>query len=176
MFSTRIQLQKRTPENGIDRENYLSLLVDEYLNSSSFDAKCQVLANLANFSYDPVNYGYIRDVGVLDIFLYVLKNESNYKLLHFACAGVCNLCLDPLNTDYILNYGILSLMPRVLRSENDDIITSSLTILIQLNNILNSFQKFNAELIEQVRKLKSNGNKVIVNLATIFVEDVSHTK
>lgn len=35
MFSTKSQLRKRTPENGTDRENYLSLLVDEYLNSSS---------------------------------------------------------------------------------------------------------------------------------------------
>lgn len=35
MFSSKSQLQKRTPENGTDRENFLSLLVDEYLNSTS---------------------------------------------------------------------------------------------------------------------------------------------
>lgn len=36
MFSNKSQLKKRTPENGIDRENFLSLLVDEYLNSTSY--------------------------------------------------------------------------------------------------------------------------------------------
>lgn len=36
MFSSQAQLKKRTPENGNDRENYLSLLVDEYINTNSF--------------------------------------------------------------------------------------------------------------------------------------------
>lgn len=57
------------------------------------DAKSQILANLANFAYDPINYTYIRDVGVLDILLYVLKNDSDENLIHFASAGVCNLCI-----------------------------------------------------------------------------------
>lgn len=36
MFSNKTQLLKRTPENGTDRESFLSLLVDEYLHSSSY--------------------------------------------------------------------------------------------------------------------------------------------
>lgn len=36
MFSNKSQLKRRTPENGIDRENFLSLLVDEYLNSTLY--------------------------------------------------------------------------------------------------------------------------------------------
>lgn len=36
MFSNKSQLNRRTPENGTDRENFLSLLVDEYLNSTSY--------------------------------------------------------------------------------------------------------------------------------------------
>ena len=36
MFSSRAQLKKRTPEDGTDREDYLSLLVDEYINTNSF--------------------------------------------------------------------------------------------------------------------------------------------
>lgn len=36
MFSNKAQLQKRTPENGTDRESFLSLLVDEFLHSTSF--------------------------------------------------------------------------------------------------------------------------------------------
>lgn len=39
MFSTEGQLRKRTPQNGTDRENFLSLLVDEYLQSTSYGMK-----------------------------------------------------------------------------------------------------------------------------------------
>lgn len=36
MFSNKSQLRKRTPENGTDRETFLSLLVDEYLHSTAY--------------------------------------------------------------------------------------------------------------------------------------------
>ncbi|XP_013167114.1 PREDICTED: armadillo repeat-containing protein 7 [Papilio xuthus] len=172
MFSTKSQLRKRTPENGTDRENYLSLLVDEYLNSSSLDAKCQVLANLANFAYDPINYCFIRDVGALDIFLYVLKNESNDKLVNFACGGISNLCLDPLNTTYILDSGILNLVPRLLKSGNTGIVASTLSIIIQIHNSLGKPELFNSEIIQNAEILKSSEEKVIANLATVFHQDV----
>lgn len=38
-----------------------------------------MIANLANFANNPINYSYIRDVGVSDIFLYVLKIEKKRK-------------------------------------------------------------------------------------------------
>lgn len=34
MFSTSQSLQKRTPENGIGREEYIKLLADEYYETS----------------------------------------------------------------------------------------------------------------------------------------------
>lgn len=45
MFSNKSLLKKRTPENGIDRENFLSLLVDEYLNSTSHGELWPISAN-----------------------------------------------------------------------------------------------------------------------------------
>ncbi|KOB73749.1 Armadillo repeat-containing protein 7 [Operophtera brumata] len=130
MFSSKSQLQKRTPENGTDRENFLSLLVDEFLHSSSYEAKCQVLANLANFAYDPINYGYIRDVGVLDIFLHVLKNEADQNLQHFAIAGVCNLCLDPENARYVVDNSGVNPVKALLKSNNTDILADTITTLL----------------------------------------------
>lgn len=35
MFSSRSHLQKRTPEGGIDREQYIGLLGEEYYTTSS---------------------------------------------------------------------------------------------------------------------------------------------
>ena len=33
------------------------------------ESKQQVLANLANFAYDPINYDYMRRLNILDLFL-----------------------------------------------------------------------------------------------------------
>lgn len=55
------------------------------------DAKEQVLANLANFAYDPINYGYIRQLNIIDLFLGALS-ERNPRLVRFAIGGLCNLC------------------------------------------------------------------------------------
>ena len=33
------------------------------------EAKKQVLANLANFSYDPINFAYLKELNVVDLFL-----------------------------------------------------------------------------------------------------------
>ncbi|XP_028175977.1 armadillo repeat-containing protein 7 [Ostrinia furnacalis] len=172
MFSSRAQLEKRTPENGTDRENFLSLLVDEYLNSSSYDAKCQVLANLANFAYDPINYGYIRDVGVLDIFLYVLKNEADSKLLHFASAGICNLCLDPANAEYILNHMGLQPIIALLESENNETVANCITTLIYLFNEQTQSEINTSDITKKVQSLAVSDDKMLANLATIFLQDI----
>lgn len=54
------------------------------------ESKRQVLANLANFAYDPVNYLHIRTQKVIDLFLEQLASDDN-QLIAFAAAGLCNL-------------------------------------------------------------------------------------
>uniref|UniRef100_A0A2A4K3W2 MaoC-like domain-containing protein n=1 Tax=Heliothis virescens TaxID=7102 RepID=A0A2A4K3W2_HELVI len=159
MFSSKTQLQKRTPENGTDRESFLSLLVDEYLHSSSYDAKCQVLANLANFAYDPINYQYIRDVGVLDIFLHVIKNESSHQLLHFASAGICNLSCDPLNAEYIITQSGLKPIIALLKSSHDDILADTITTLYYLNNNQTKAEITTTEVIKHIRDIQKSNDK-----------------
>ena len=55
-------------------------------------AKEQVLANLANFAYDPVNYDYLWRLKVLDLFLNALE-DNNKKIVSYAIGGICNICL-----------------------------------------------------------------------------------
>jgi hypothetical protein len=122
MFSTKKQLIKRTGKNGITRYPFLKLLVTEYKTTKSkgkirfykygyfsltyitlincsfhfeLDAKEQVMANLANFAYDPINYGYMRQLQIIDLFLHALS-ENNPKLIRFAIGGICNLSLGKL--------------------------------------------------------------------------------
>ena len=50
-----------------------------------------MLANLANFAYDPINYDHLHKLNVLDLFLDSLT-ESDPKLIEFALGGLCNCC------------------------------------------------------------------------------------
>ncbi|XP_075418310.1 armadillo repeat-containing protein 7 isoform X2 [Tenrec ecaudatus] len=56
------QKPKVDPQMG--RLGYLQALVTEFQETESQDAKEQVLANLANFAYDPNNYQYLRQLRV----------------------------------------------------------------------------------------------------------------
>ncbi|XP_063097931.1 armadillo repeat-containing protein 7 isoform X2 [Cavia porcellus] len=75
--------QKPKVEPHVGRLAYLQALVTEFQETESQDAKEQVLANLANFAYDPSNYEYLRQLQVLDLFLDTLS-EENESLVEFA--------------------------------------------------------------------------------------------
>lgn len=118
MFHKPQDLLKRTPADGINRPEFLKQLVQEFrkTNSSGIkyswlpnkpqpqltywyilmylftysESKLQVLANLANFAYDPVNYQHIRTQKVIDLFIEQLASDDN-QLIAFAAAGLCNL-------------------------------------------------------------------------------------
>ncbi|XP_027482091.1 armadillo repeat-containing protein 7 isoform X2 [Zalophus californianus] len=75
--------QKPKVDPHVGRLGYLQALVTEFQETESQDAKEQVLANLANFAYDPNNYQYLRQLQVLDLFLDSLS-EENETLVEFA--------------------------------------------------------------------------------------------
>ncbi|XP_060250997.1 armadillo repeat-containing protein 7 isoform X2 [Ovis aries] len=75
--------QKPKVDPHVGRLGYLQALVTEFQETQSQDAKEQVLANLANFAYDPGNYQYLRQLQVLDLFLDSLS-EENETLVEFA--------------------------------------------------------------------------------------------
>ncbi|XP_029418569.1 armadillo repeat-containing protein 7 isoform X3 [Nannospalax galili] len=75
--------QKPKVDPHVGRLGYLQALVTEFQETESQDAKEQVLANLANFAYDPGNYQYLRQLQVLDLFLDSLS-EENENLVKFA--------------------------------------------------------------------------------------------
>ncbi|XP_060058710.1 armadillo repeat-containing protein 7 isoform X2 [Erinaceus europaeus] len=75
--------QKLKADPHVGRLGYLQALVTEFQATESQDAKEQVLANLANFAYDPGNYQHLRQLQVLDLFLDSLS-EENETLVEFA--------------------------------------------------------------------------------------------
>ena len=40
-----------------------------YILLFSLESKLQILANLANFAYDPINYEYLRTLNVIELFI-----------------------------------------------------------------------------------------------------------
>ncbi|CAI5537195.1 unnamed protein product [Closterium sp. Naga37s-1] len=89
MFSTAERLTERQGRSGTSRLEYIQALVTEFQTTESEEAKEQIVANLANFAYDPINYDYLRKLNVLELFLDCLT-EENAKLVDFGMGGLCN--------------------------------------------------------------------------------------
>ncbi|KAJ8390687.1 hypothetical protein AAFF_G00100670 [Aldrovandia affinis] len=89
---------------GPDRFEYLQTLVTEFQDTDSPDAREQILANLANFSYDPKNIEDLQRLQVTELFLDMLTEESE-NLVEFGIGGLCNLSADRGCRDQILQSG-----------------------------------------------------------------------
>ncbi|EGZ14269.1 hypothetical protein PHYSODRAFT_514615 [Phytophthora sojae] len=126
MLSSRERLQERQGQYAAPRHEYLQQLVDEFQRSPDILRKEEVVANLANFAYDPINYSSLARLRIMDLFLDILdadqednsltNNNSNedeakqqgpattastrasrkQKLVEFALGGICNCIPDPI--------------------------------------------------------------------------------
>ncbi|XP_041054123.1 armadillo repeat-containing protein 7 isoform X3 [Carcharodon carcharias] len=153
-----------------DRFDYLQALVTEFQDTDSQEAKEQVLANLANFAYDPSNYQYLRQLQVIDLFLDMLT-EDNERFVEFGIGGLCNLCLDKENKEYILQNNGAQAVLDCLSSPNEDIVLSAITTLIYLMTPLSRKEITAIPVVECMLRFSMSKNKRLSNLATLFLED-----
>ncbi|KAI9138833.1 hypothetical protein BKA69DRAFT_720340 [Paraphysoderma sedebokerense] len=189
MFSSLQRLQERQGKTGTPRIEYLNQLLRQLQSAStSIESKLQVIANLANFAYDPINYDYFKQLNIVDLFLDVLDDppsKDNPAFAEFALGGLCNLINDPRFSTYILSIDNIALISQQLSSSNEETVCSALTILYYLSceqksctgpegerknevvdkAILNNEMK---RFLINLKKAKSNRLK---NLATVFIED-----
>ncbi|XP_028608643.1 armadillo repeat-containing protein 7 isoform X1 [Grammomys surdaster] len=170
--------QKPKIDSHVGRLGYLQALVTEFQETESqvpfliADAKEQVLANLANFAYDPGNYPYLRQLQVLDLFLDSLS-EENETLIKFAIGGLCNLCPDKANKEHILQTGGVPLIVNCLSSPNEETVLSAVTTLMYLNS---PGTRAHPELtslpvVQCMLRFSLSANTRLRNLAQIFLED-----
>jgi len=131
MFTSRKQLIRKSGKKGVDRFEYLQELVNEFYQTNSIESREQVLANLANFAYDPLNYHYLRELKVIEIFIENL-GSPNTSTVEYSVKGLCNLACDPTNQEVIFKYNGLAPIKRLLDDERPDIILPSLTLLFFL--------------------------------------------
>ncbi|XP_072905401.1 armadillo repeat-containing protein 7 isoform X2 [Hemitrygon akajei] len=161
----------QSKSQGQDRFDYLQALVTEFQDTDSQESKEQVLANLANFAYDPSNYQYLRQLQVIDLFLDMLT-EENERFVEFGIGGLCNLCLDKQNKEYILqNKGVQAVLD-CLSSSNEETVLSAITTLLYLVTPLSQEEIASMPVIQCMLRFSLSKNKRLSNLATLFLKDV----
>ncbi|KAE8576866.1 hypothetical protein XENTR_v10004353 [Xenopus tropicalis] len=165
-----------------ERFQYLQTLVTEFQDTDSVvsplncsEAKEQVLANLANFAYDPRNFSDLRKLQVLDLFLDMLT-EGNENLVEFGLGGLCNLCLDKTNKSHILDSGGLKLVINCLSSRREETVLSALTTLMFLCTAASRTEVTAPAVVECMVRFSLSTNRRISNLATIFLQDYCSDK
>ncbi|XP_029653512.1 armadillo repeat-containing protein 7 [Octopus sinensis] len=171
MFSSEEYLRKKTGEYGVGRLSYLQSLVTEFEETTSDDAKKEILANLANFGYDPLNYGFFRQLNILDLFLDSLE-DNDEKMVEFSIAGLCNCCLDEKNKEFIIkNDGVNLVKKHCLSGANEETLISALTCLMFLITPGSKKAILTEDFTKRIIDWSGNPNARIKNLATIFIED-----
>ncbi|TYZ62160.1 hypothetical protein PybrP1_009631 [[Pythium] brassicae (nom. inval.)] len=144
MLSSHARLQARQGQHAPPRHEYLQQLVDEFQRSVHPLRREEIVANLANFAYDPINYAALAHLQVMDLFLDLLDSDlhpthddsqasaghtaskrpfssaSSCLLAEFALGGICNCIADlALQASFVAGDG-LSLVTPYIWSIGDD--------------------------------------------------------
>ncbi|XP_039689572.1 armadillo repeat-containing protein 7 [Medicago truncatula] len=133
MFTNNQRQQERTGRYGTSRLQYLQELVTQFQNSSEDEIKEKILANLANFAYDPYNFNFLRQLNVLELFLDCVT-EPNEKIIEFGVGGICNSCVDPANATIVAGVGGIPLIIQCLSSPVRNTVNYALGALYYICN------------------------------------------
>ncbi|XP_078437570.1 ARM repeat superfamily protein isoform X2 [Wolffia australiana] len=168
MFTNHRRQNERTGRYGTPRLRYLQELVSQFQNETSEEIKERIAAHLANFSYDPYNYSFLRQLNVLELFLDCIT-ESNERLVEFGAGGICNSSVDPANAAVIVECGGIPLIITCLSSPIKS--TYALAALYYMCNPLTKDTILKAEVIELIRRYAMAGSdECLHNLAKAFLE------
>lgn len=153
-------------------------LVIEFRSTSSPEAKEQVIANLANFAYDPVNYDHFKRLNIMHLFLDQLEDSSSETIREFAVGGICNLAADPNSLSDLINHGGVQKVIGCLSSPREETVLSAMTIMIFIaaaggdgTEDVTSRPALNCML-----QYADSANKRLSNLAKVFLEDACTTE
>ncbi|KAK7300638.1 hypothetical protein RJT34_11486 [Clitoria ternatea] len=171
MFTNDQRQQERTGKYGTPRLQYLQELVTQFQNSSEDEMREKILANLANFAYDPYNYNFLRQLNVLELFLDCLT-EPNEKLVEFGVGGICNSCADPTNAAILSECGAIPLIIQCLSSPVRNTVNYALAALYYVCNGSNKEEILKPEVVDLIKRYAA-AEEVSVsfsNLAKAFLD------
>ncbi|XP_061667308.1 armadillo repeat-containing protein 7 [Syngnathoides biaculeatus] len=153
-----------------DRFEYLQTLVTEFQDTDSDEAKEQVLANLANFAYDPKNVEHLKQLQVADLFLDMLT-EENDNFVEFGMGGLCNLSMDPECRDFILQSNGIPLITKCLSSHREETVLSAAGTLVNLAGPPSLGGVCDVAVVECMLRFSLCESPRLRNLADIFLQD-----
>uniref|UniRef100_A0A3P8S186 Armadillo repeat containing 7 n=1 Tax=Amphiprion percula TaxID=161767 RepID=A0A3P8S186_AMPPE len=161
---------RRSSAESSDRFEYLQTLVTEFQDTDSEEAKEQVLANLANFAYDPKNMDYLKELQVADLFLDMLT-EENENFVEFGVGGLCNLSMDPECRDVILQSDGINLVTNCLSSRREETVLSAVTVLMNLVTPSSRSQITHPSILHCMLRFSLSESPRLRNLAAVFLQD-----
>ncbi|KAL3051843.1 hypothetical protein OYC64_001966 [Pagothenia borchgrevinki] len=161
---------KKDSSEGSDRFEYLQTLVTEFQDTDSEEAKEQVLANLANFAYDPNNMENLRELQVPDLFLDMLT-EENANFVEFGMGGLCNLSMDPECRDVILQCNGISLVTNCLSNQREETVLSAITTLMNLTTPSSRAEITDPAILQCMLRFSLSESPRLRSLAAVFLQD-----
>ncbi|KAG2550341.1 hypothetical protein PVAP13_9KG099300 [Panicum virgatum] len=145
-------------------------LVTQFQNATDEESKEKIVANLANFAYDPFNYAFMRQLNVLELFLDCIT-EPNERLIEFGIGGICNSCVDPANALVIVQCGGIPLVIQCLSSPVRNTVTYALGALYYLCNPATKKEILKPDVVRIIREYASGAvNTSFSNMANAFLE------
>ncbi|ODM97701.1 Armadillo repeat-containing protein 7 [Orchesella cincta] len=168
------KVRKGSFEHRFERRRYLNQLVNEFQTTESMEAKQQVVANLANFAYDPYNYHFFQEIGVIPLFLAELTVNRNETLVEFSMGGICNCAADTRIQKEILKNNGLPIIKRHAQSDSGNTTLSCITTLI---SFLDSDLELKDTILSddfqsRLMQLAEHGDKRVKNVSQILLEDL----
>lgn len=147
----------------------------QFQSESSEETKEKIVANLANFAYDPFNYSFLRQLNILELFLDCLT-EPNERLIEFGIGGICNACADPANAKVVVQCDGVPLVIQCLTSPVRNTVTYALGALYYLCNGSTKEEILKPEVVETIKRYASAGavNVTFSNLAQAFLDEHLH--
>ncbi|XP_048869427.1 armadillo repeat-containing protein 7 [Brienomyrus brachyistius] len=163
-------MSRRRRYSASDRSEYLQALVTEFQDTDSDEAKEQVLANLANFSYDPRNVEDLRRLQVTELFLDMLTEESD-NLVEFGIGGLCNLSADRDCCDQIVQSGGVELVTGCLSSRREETVLSAIGTLMNLAAADTRPLASRDAVLQCMLRFSLSRSPRLRNLAIVFLKD-----
>ncbi|XP_073819354.1 LOW QUALITY PROTEIN: armadillo repeat-containing protein 7 [Musca autumnalis] len=175
MFSSHKKLKRKTPSPGINREEFIEHLVEEYYTTTNVEAQEQVTANLANFAYDPINWEYLKKKEAVKVFIELLESNNDTLKLH-GIAGLCNIILDREISSFLGQpNNFKSIKQLFINTQNIEILLNCCTLIYQLLGSQQVEKKdiLSGDTIKRIQQINSQfkSNKRLSNISGLLLSD-----
>lgn len=171
MFTNNERQEERIGRYGTPRLQYLQELVSRFQSATDEETKERIVANLANFSYDPYNYTFLRQLNVLELFLDCIT-EPNEKLVEFGVGGICNCSVDPANAAIVSQCGGIPLVIQCLSSPVRNTVNYALGAIYYLCDSSTKEEILKPEVIDVIKRYAAaeTVSKSFSNMAKAFLD------